>query len=116
MLAIFGSGAAAAEATPGGVAGLLHNPLVIFVGVLLLVYIFIKFCNFAKGFQLSGGLKKFIFILTGVGLVGFNVVYSMGNTAIEHGQGWGLSTYALVGSLVWVLVFAFALMADTKAE
>lgn len=115
MLAIFGSGAAA-EATPGGVAGLFHNPLVIFVCVLLAVYIFIKFCKFAKGFQLSGGLKKFVFILTGIGLVGFNVVYAMGNTAIEHGQGWDMATYALVGSLVWVFVFAFALMAETKAE
>lgn len=111
MLAIFGS--AAAEGAEGG---LFQNPLLIFIGVLLVIYIFVKFCSWAKSFKLSGGVKKLVFILTGVGLVGFNVAYSMGNTAIAKGEGWGMASYALLASMVWVLIFAFALMAETKAE
>lgn len=110
-MAIFGN--AAAEGAQGG---LFQNPLLILLGIILLVYIFAKFCSWAKGFKMSGGVRKLIFILTGVGLVVFNVFYSMGNKAIAADKGWNVATYALVAAMVWVLIFAFALMAETKAE
>lgn len=74
----------------------------------------VKFCGWAKKFELSGGFKKTIFILTAVGLVGFNVLYSMGNAAIKAGNGWGTASIALLAALIWAFVFAFALMAETK--
>ncbi len=109
MLAIFGS--AAAES--GG--GVWNNPLVVLLLVILSTYIFLKFCGWAKKYQLSGGTKKLIFILTGVGLVGFNVYYSIGNKMVAQGD-WSAATNALLVSLVWVFIFAFALMAETKPE
>jgi hypothetical protein len=104
----FGSGAAAS----GG--GILSNPLITFLGVLVAIFIFLKFCGWAKNFQLSGGFKKTIFILTGVGLIVFNVLYSMGNSAIQAGEGWGTATIALLAAMAWAFVFAFTLMAETK--
>jgi len=110
VLAIFGS--AAAE----GGGGLFHNPLVVLLLVLAVTYVFLKFCGWAKSFQLSGQLKKWMFILTGLGLVVFNYLYSVGNTAIHESGDWSGATIALLGSLVWVFIFAFALMAETKPE
>lgn len=110
MLAIFGS--AAAE----GGSSIFHNPLFVLLLVLVATYIFIRFCTWAKKFQLSGKLKKWIFILTGVGLLVFNVLYSKGNAMVNQTGDWSGATIALVGSLVWVFIFAFALMAETKAE
>lgn len=110
MLAIFGSAGAA------GNAGLLHSPLVTFLMVVVGIFIFLKFCGWAKKFQLTAGVKKIIYILTGIGLIGFNVLYSMGNSAIKATGDWGMATNALLASLVWVFIFAFALMAETKAE
>ncbi|NLO20920.1 MAG: hypothetical protein GX119_02820 [Syntrophomonadaceae bacterium] len=107
MLA-FGSAAAASD------GGIFTNPLILFLGVLLSIIIFWKFCGWAKKFELSGGFKKIIFILTAIGLIGFNVLYSMGNAAIQAGNGWGTATIALLAALVWAFVFAFALMAETK--
>lgn len=104
MLAIFGSAAASG-----------WESLLTFLGVVLAIYIFIKYCSWAKNFQLSGAFKKVIYILTGVGLIVFNVLYSMGNKLAAHGD-WNIATIALVGSLVWVLIFAFVLMAETKSE
>lgn len=104
-------GSAAAESAGGGI---LSNSLVTFLGVLLAIFIFLKFCGWAKNFKLSGGFKKIIFILTAVGLIGFNVMYSLGNEAITAAHDPGMATYALVSSLVWVFIFAFALMAETK--
>lgn len=95
---------------------ILHNPLVTFLMVVLGIFIFLKFCSWAKKFQLSAGVKKIIYILTGVGLIGFNVYYSMGNKAILATGDWSVATNALLASLVWVFIFAFALMAETKAE
>ncbi|HEX3010597.1 MAG TPA: hypothetical protein VHQ70_00995 [Syntrophomonadaceae bacterium] len=109
MLAIFGSGAGAEN------AGIYSMPIVKILVVLLAIFIFIKFCGWAKKFQLSAGVKKAIFILTGVGLIVFNVLYSMGNKAILAGNGWGGASIAVVASLVWVFIFAFALMTETKA-
>ncbi len=108
MLAIFASGA--------GGEGLFYNPLVLLLTVLVATYIFMKFCSWAKGFQLSGSLKKWVLILTGVGLVFFNVLYSMGNKQILASGDWGGATIAVLASLAWVMVFAFVLMAETKAQ
>lgn len=110
MLAIFASATAEAE------TGLFHNPLVLIVMVLAVTYFFIKFCSWAKKFQLSGQLKKWTFILTGLGIVFFNVLYSMGNTTIHESGDWSGATTALLASLAWVIVFAFVLMAETKPE
>lgn len=105
MLAVFGS----AE-----VQSLTTN--LIYVGAILLaVYVFIKFCGWAKGFQLSGKVKKTIFLLTGVGLVVFNVLYAMGNVAIQTGD-WSGAFIAVAAAMAWVFVFAFALMAENKME
>lgn len=108
VLAIFGS--ASAE---GG--ELFHNPLFVLMLVLVASYIFLKFCSWAKNFQLSGQVKKWLFILTGLGLVVFNYLYMKGNALVEHGD-WSGATIALLGSLVWVFIFAFALMTETKSE
>jgi len=110
VLAIFGS----ASAEGGG--GLFHNPLFVLMLVLVGTYVFLKFCSWAKKFQLSGQLKKWLFILTGLGLVVFNFLYAKGNTLVESSGDWSFATIALLGSLVWVFIFAFALMAETKSE
>ena len=110
MLAIFGS--AAAE----GGGSIFHNPLFVLLLVLVATYVFIKFCSWAKNFQLSGKLKKWIFIFTGIGLLVFNVLYSRGNAMVEASGDWSGATIAVLGSLIWVFIFAFALMAETKAE
>jgi len=110
VLAIFGS--AAAE----GGGSIFHNPLFVLLLVLVATYVFIKFCSWAKKFQLSGKLKKWVFIFTGIGLLVFNVLYSRGNTMVEANGDWSGATIAVLGSLIWVFIFAFALMAETKAE
>jgi len=112
VLAIF------ASEGPPQPAGLLGNDLVTFLIVLAAVFVFIKFCGWAKKAQLSAGFKKVIFILTGVGLIVFNVLYFMGNTAFKesHGMDINMATIALVSALIWVFIFAFALMAETKSE
>lgn len=111
MLAIFAS--AAAETAEGG---LFHNSWVLIIMVLLATYIFLKFCSWSKKFQLSGAVKKWVFILTGVGVIFFNVLYSQGNSQIALTGDWGGATIALLASLAWVIFFAFVLMAETKAE
>ncbi|PKM78682.1 MAG: hypothetical protein CVU90_01405 [Firmicutes bacterium HGW-Firmicutes-15] len=111
MLAIFASAAAEGEQT-----GLFHNPLVLILMVLIAIYVFVKFCSWAKTFQLSGQLKKWMFILTGIGVVFFNILYSQGNSQIIESGNWGGATTALLASLAWVFVFAFVLMAETKTD
>jgi len=117
VLAIFAS--AAAEGHGGGHAGgtgLFYNPVVLILMVLVAIYIFFKFCSWAKNFQLSGKVKKWTFILTGLGVVFFNVLYSQGNTQILTSGDWSGATTALLASLAWVVLFAFVLMAETKPE
>ena len=92
---------------------IFNNSLVAFLIVLLGIFVFLKFCSWAKKFQLSGGLKLAIYILTGVGLIVFNILYSMGNKAISGAGDYGMATIALVVSLVWAFIFAFVLMAET---
>lgn len=111
MLAIFAS--AAAETTE---TGLFHNGWVLMIMVLLSTYIFLKFCSWAKKFQLSGSVKKWVFIITGIGVVFFNILYSQGNTLIKQTGDWSGATTALLASLAWVLFFAFVLMTETKSE
>ncbi|QGT99011.1 hypothetical protein SYNTR_0418 [Candidatus Syntrophocurvum alkaliphilum] len=106
MLTIFG-------ATGGG---LLSNPLIVFLSVLVITYVFVKFCSWAKSFELSSKVKLAIYILTGLGLVGFNVMYYQGNAAIQATGDWGAATTALLVTFAWVFVFAFALMSEKKAE
>jgi hypothetical protein len=103
VLAVFGS----AEAQS------LTTNLIYIGAILLSIYIFIKFCGWAKGFKLSGSVKKAIFILTGVALIVCNVLYSMGNAGIKEGN-WDGALLALAVAIIWVFVFAFALMAENK--
>ncbi len=105
MLAVFGS------AEPQSLA----TNLIYIAAIILSVYIFIKFCGWAKGFQLSGSAKKAIFILTGLGLVVFNVLYAIGNLGVKDGN-WNGAFIALAVSIVWVFIFAFALMSESKPE
>jgi hypothetical protein len=96
--------------------GILTNPFVEFLVVVVATYLFLKFCSWAKRFTLSGGVKKIVYILTGIALVGFNILYSKGNTMVVSQGDWSGATLALLASLVWVLIFAFVLMAETKVE
>lgn len=109
MLSIFAS-------TGNEQSGLFYNPVVLILMVLVAVYLFLKLCTWAKKFQLSRQVKKLVYILTGLGVVGFNILYTMGNTQVHSNGNWNEATTALLASLVWVLVFAFVLMAETKAE
>jgi hypothetical protein len=111
VLAIFASTTAGPAQT-----GLFYNPLVLILMVLVATYIFIKFCSWAKKFQLSGQVKKWMFILTGLGVIFFNLLYSQGNAKILSSGDWSGATTALLASLAWVMVFAFVLMAETKSE
>lgn len=104
-MAVFGS----AEAQS------LTTNLIYIGAVILAIYIFIKFCSWAKGFSLSGSVKKAIFILTGVALIVCNVLYSMGNSGVREGN-WNGALIALAVAIVWVFVFAFALMAENKQQ
>ena len=112
MLVAFGSGAAA------GPAVWWNNSIFALLAILVAIFIFIKFCSWAKKFQLSAGFKKIIFILTGVGLIVFNVLYSLGNKtfAASHNQDLSMATIALASAMVWTFIFAFTLMAETKSE
>ncbi|CFY06011.1 Uncharacterized [Syntrophomonas zehnderi OL-4] len=93
---------------------LADNPLFTILLVVVAIYIFLKFCGWAKGFQLSGQLRKWVFILTGLGMVVFNYLYAKGNALIHATGDWSGATIALLASLIWVFIFAFALMAETK--
>ena len=57
-----------------------------------------------------------VFILTGIGVIFFNVLYSQGNSKIIATGDWSGATTALLASLVWVIFFSFVLMAETKPE
>lgn len=104
---LFGSEQAAA-------GGFYNGPLFTIAVIVLTVWIFLKFCGWAKKQMLSAGAKKGIFILTAVGAVAFNVMYAMGNTAFAHGEGLNMATIAVVSALVWVFIFSYALMSETK--
>jgi len=105
-----------ASTNPSLEISILGNPLVAIVSILLVIYLFLKFCGWAKSFKLSGGFKKMVYILTGLGAVILNILYALGNKAVTHEGDWGLATITLVISLIWVWIFAFTLMAETKTE
>lgn len=107
MLAVFGSAAEAPQS--------LTTNLIYIGAILLAIYVFIKFCGWAKNFHLSGKVKKAIFILTGVALVVCNLLYAQGNAGILTGD-WSGAFIALAVAMACVLVFAFALMAENKTE
>ncbi|HHV15247.1 MAG TPA: hypothetical protein GXX58_01540 [Gelria sp.] len=109
MLALFGSAGTAAP-------GIWGNPLFTFLIILLGIYVFIKFCGWSKKFQLSGGFKKAVYIGTGLGLVVFNVMYSLGNKQLASSGDVNGALIAFIVSMAWVFLFAFALMAETKPE
>lgn len=88
------------------------------VVVIAAIWVFLKFCAFSRRFSLPGKVKTFIYILTGLGTVFFNYLYSKAKV------GMGLETAlkdektmitALVISLAMVFLFSFALMSETKA-
>lgn len=109
MLSIFGS-----ASTEGG--NIWANPAIQILLVIAAIFVFLKFCTWAKKFSLNASFKKWVFIFTGLGLVVFNVLYMLGNKQIMATGDWGGATTALLLSMVWVFVFAFALMAETKAD
>jgi len=108
VISFFGSTAATGE------EGFLASPLFSVLVVILGIYVFIKFCTWAKNFELSAQFKKIVYILTAVGMVVFNVLYSRGNALIKETGDWGTATTAVVLSLIWVFIFSFVLMANTK--
>ncbi len=103
-------------AAAGDGGSLYSNPLVQIGLVLVTTYIFLKFCSFAKKQQLAKGAKKIVYIITGLGLVGLNVLYGQGNAAVIATGDWTLASIALLSSFALVFIFAFALMAETKTE
>ncbi|MGI5912466.1 MAG: hypothetical protein ACOX6E_07805 [Syntrophomonadaceae bacterium] len=109
MLAVFG-------ASGSNAPGIWGNPLFTLLVVVVGIFIFLRFCGWSKKFQLPAGLKKLIFILTGLGLVVFNIMYSMGNSQLADNGEVNGAIIALLVSIVWVFIFAFALMAETKSE
>lgn len=94
--------------------GFLHGPLFTILVIVLTVFIFLKFCGWAKKQEMSAGAKKGIFILTAVGLVVFNVMYSIGNKAFTTSGDLNMATIAVVSAFLWVFIFSYALMSETK--
>lgn len=102
--------------TFGSVAAWITNPVISVLIIFAAIYLFIKFCTWSKQFQLPAAFRKWIFILTGVGMIVFNVMYAKGNTLIAASGDWSGATIALITSLIWVFLFTFALMAENKPE
>lgn len=98
-------------------AALLDNPIVQIVIVIFSIWLFLKFCALCKKVSLPGGLKKWIIIITSAGIVYFNWMFSkategMGpSTAVTDPR---FMTITMVAALVAVLLFSFALIAETK--
>ena len=93
---------------------LLNNPVVQVVLTFCVIVLFVLFCRLAKKFTLPSIVKKFIMILTILAAVLFNVMYSIGNSTITASGDYSMATKAVVGSLIWVFIFGFALMTETR--
>ncbi|MGE5416297.1 MAG: hypothetical protein ACM3UZ_05990 [Acidobacteriota bacterium] len=99
-----------------GVAAIL-KVLMVFAAI----FVFLKFCGFAKQFTWPKRLKQFVYLLTTLGVVGFNWMFSsatVGSGAeatIKHGAD-NLMTIAVLSALACVFLFSFALMTETKAD
>lgn len=96
---------------------LADSALVQLVIIALGIFAFVKFCSFAKKFSLPGKVKLSTYILTGLGLLIMNYMFS----AAKTGQGAAtvmsnpaLMYISLAVSLLIVFIFSFALMAETK--
>ncbi|MGE5404989.1 MAG: hypothetical protein ACM3PP_08615 [Candidatus Saccharibacteria bacterium] len=104
---------------------ILANPAVAAILKVLMVfvaiYVFLKFCGFAKQFTWPKKLKQFVYLLTTLGVIGFNWMFSAATegtgaeATIKHGAD-GLMTIAVVSALACVFLFSFALMTETKAD
>ncbi|MGI6514267.1 MAG: hypothetical protein GX052_00085 [Syntrophomonadaceae bacterium] len=99
-------------------AAILDNTIVQLVVVIVGIWAFWKFCTFAKKFSLPGKVKLVTYIITGLGVVFLNWLFSSAK------QGMGaqvvltnpkLMAVTIIASLFMVLLFSFALMAETKA-
>ena len=98
--------------------GILDNAIVQLVLVIVSVWAFWKFCTFAKKFSLPGKVKLTAYIITGLGVVFMNWLFSSAK------QGLGaqvvltnpkLMTITVFASIFMALIFSFALMAETKS-
>ncbi len=98
--------------------GILENSIVQLVLVIIGVWAFWKFCTFAKRFSLPGKVKLATYIITGLGVFGMNWLFSSakqgmgGHVVLTNPK---LMAIAIIASLFLVLLFSFALMAETKA-
>jgi hypothetical protein len=107
-----------ARAGGGEMVGFLDSALVQVALVIVGIFVFFKFCSFAKKFTLPGKVKLVAYIITGLGVVALNYFFS----SAKKGLGaeviltdptvMGLT---LLGSFIVVFIFAFALMAETKS-
>ena len=98
--------------------GILDNAIFQLILVIIGIWAFWKFCTFAKKFSLPGKVKLATYILTGLGVVFFNWLFSsakqgMGGQVVLTNP--KLMAIAIIASLFMVLIFSFALMAETKA-
>lgn len=98
--------------------GVLDNAIVQLALVVVGVWAFCKFCTYAKKFSLPGKVKTAAYIFTGLGVVFMNWLFS----SAKKGLGADvvltnpkLMVTAVFLSLVVVLIFSFALMAETKS-
>lgn len=96
---------------------LLDNAIVQLLIVFAAIWVFLKFCSFSKNFALPGGVKKWIYIITGISVVALNWAFSSAT------EGMGAETaianepnmlMALAAAFVMLLIFSFALMSEDK--
>ncbi|MGE5371682.1 MAG: hypothetical protein ACM3QZ_06810 [Solirubrobacterales bacterium] len=103
--------------SPANIIGISFGLL---VAVVFIIWLFLKFCDFAKKFTLPGKVKMFVYLILTVGVGLFNYMFSK----LYTGRGEGFEVYAneqqmaiWVGiSLATVLLFTFALVSETKTE
>ncbi|MGI6550048.1 MAG: hypothetical protein ACOX4Q_08455 [Syntrophomonadales bacterium] len=98
--------------------GILDNAFVQLAIVVVSVWAFWKFCTYAKKFSLPGKVKLWAYILTGLCVVIMNWLFSsakqgMGGEVVLTNP--KLMAIAVFASLFAVLIFSFALMAETKS-
>lgn len=97
---------------------LFNNAIVQLVAVFIAIWVFLKFCSFSKNFALPAGVKKWIYIITGLLVVGLNWAFSAAIKLNEEGEKVigdpQMMLIAVVGAFVMVLVFSFALMSENK--
>lgn len=100
--------------TPSTMVGLSVGML---VGVALLIWLFLKFCDLAKKSAMSAKVKKWIYILTGLGLIGFNYMFSQAFTKTPTDEIIYFEPkmqLALGVSFVFCLILTWAIVSETK--